>query len=84
MNPLEAIRAKVKALQDTDPHVHVNVSIKRPKINIFNDPAEIIGVYPNVFRLREHHDGSEKTHTVKYSDVLTGQVEILELAAKGE
>ena len=84
MNPLEAIRAAVKALSDKDPHVHVNVSIKRPKISILNDPAEIVGIYPNVFRLREHHDGCEKLHTVKYSDILTGQIEILELAAKTE
>ncbi len=82
MYPLEAIRAKVAALHEHDPNVHVNVSISRPKIKIDNDPAQIIGIYPHVFMLREFHDGVEKTHTVKYSDLLTGQIEIVELAAK--
>ncbi len=79
MNPLEAIRVKVKALHDCDPHVHVNVSITRPKIKIDNDPAEILDIYPNVFRLRECHSSSGKVYTVKYSDILTGQIEIVEL-----
>ena len=79
MNPLEAIRSKVMTLRERDPHVHVNVSITRPKVSIRNDPAGILDIYPNVFRLRECHGGTEKIHTVKYSDILTGQIEIIEL-----
>ncbi len=79
MSPLELIREKVKRLRDSDPHIHVNVSITRPKVKIDNEPAEILGVYPNVFRLRDMSSKDGKSYTIKYSDILTGQIEIVEL-----
>ena len=80
MNPLETIREKVRVLRDSDPNIHVNVTIARPKIKLDNCPAQILEIYPNVFRLRDI--GQDKLYTVKYSDILTGQVEIVELVMK--
>lgn len=79
MNPLEAIREKVRALHDSDPNIHVNVAIPRPKIKLDNRPAQILDIYPNVFRLKDNSMEDGKFYTVKYSDVLTGQIEIVEL-----
>ena len=78
MNPLEAIREKMKRLKDKDPNIHVNVTISRPKIRLDNTPAQILDIYPNVFRLRDI--AQDKLYTVKYSDILTRQVEIIELS----
>ena len=50
MNPLETIREKMKRLKDKDPNIHVNVTISRPKIRLDNTPAQILDIYPNVFR----------------------------------
>ncbi len=78
MNPLETIREKMKRLKDKDPNIHVNVTISRPKIRLDNTPAQILDIYPNVFRLRDI--AQDKLYTVKYSDILTGQVKIIELS----
>ena len=48
-------------------------------MKIDNEPAEILGVYPNVFRLRDMSSKDGKSYTIKYSDILTGQIEIVEL-----
>lgn len=79
MTILERTREKIKHLYETNPHVHVNVSISHPKIELKNDPAVIKGVYPHVFRIEETSNGVPQYHTLQYTDVLTGQIEIAEL-----
>lgn len=81
MNSLEQIQSRIRARFESDPRVHVNVSISRPRLTVRGAPAVIKGVYPHVFRLKAGAGGAAKYYTVPYADILTRQVEIVELAA---
>ena len=76
MSAIEIVRMKMKNLYESNPAVHVNVSISNPKTSIFNEPAVIKGVYPHLFRIE---DKRGETHTLKYTDLLTRNIEIQEL-----
>ena len=79
MNGTERIRAKIKALYETNPRIHVSLHIKKPKLDIENDPAVIKDVYTNVFRIEERSTGAPRCHTLQYTDILIGQISIAEL-----
>lgn len=79
---LEMIRRDIARLYKTHPQVHVNVKTTSPRIQLENAPAVIRGVYRNLFTISETAAGQEKTHTLSYTDILTGEVEILELTRK--
>lgn len=57
----------------------MNVSIKKPRVNADNVPAVINGVYGHLFNIEECSSGRPKIHSVQYSDIITKQIEILEL-----
>lgn len=52
MLTIDSIKKGIKTLYETDPKIHVNISISHPKLNLQNDPVTIKGVYPNVFSHR--------------------------------
>ena len=79
MNSLNAIKNKVKQLYVTNPNIHINVSLSQPKIRLRNHPVTIKSVYPNVFRIEDNQDGTSSFHTLQYSEILTKQLEIVEL-----
>lgn len=79
MTTLDYIKREIKNLYETNPEIHVNVSISHPKIDLKNDPAVIKGVYSNIFRLEEYSNGTPACHTLKYTDILTKQIEIEEI-----
>lgn len=76
---IETIRKDIRDLFQTDPHIHVNVTMRHPKVSIQNGEAVIKGVYPNIFQIEEKENGYARCHSVQYNDVLIGRVEILEL-----
>lgn len=76
---LDIIKSQIKRLYDTHPNIHINVSITRPKVDLKNEPVIIKGVYPHIFQIEERSSGSPKCHTLQYADVLTKQIEILEM-----
>ena len=79
MNSLDIIKSQIKNLYETNPRVHINISISHPRIHLKNDPVKITGVYKNVFRIEENSSGIPKYHTLQYTDVLTKEIEIVEL-----
>ena len=79
MNSIEAIRREIERLFRTSPDVHINVTIKRPRVSLRDEPVLITGVYPHIFKIEEWHDGYPRSRTLQYADVLTGQIEIREL-----
>lgn len=79
MNELDFIKLRIKKLYESKPNIHINISIAHPKLNLTNDPVIIKGVYPHVFRIEECSSGVPKCHTLQYTDVLTKQIEIIEL-----
>lgn len=76
---IETIRNDIRNRFETDPAIHMNVTMRHPKIAVQNQPAVIKGVYPNVFQVEESSQGYPHCHCVQYNDVLMGRVEILEL-----
>lgn len=79
MTSLDIIKIKVKKLYETNPNIHINVTLKKPKINLSNEPVVIKGVYPHIFQIEEKSSGSPKTHTLQYTYVLSHNIEIVEL-----
>lgn len=73
---LDSAKARIKRLYEQGCEVRVNVHTSRPKVCIEGARAVIKGVYPNIFRIEEREDGYPRCHTVQYTDLLTGQVEI--------
>ncbi len=79
MNSIDIIKSKIKSLYETNPSIHVNVSLNTPKISFKNKPVLLIGVYPHVFRIEDRSGGRAELHTLQYVDVLTKNIEIVEL-----
>ena len=81
MASLEAIRARIKARFESDPHVHLDVSLSRPRLELHNDPVLLKGVYPHIFVIEECSGGRPKTHSLQYADIVAGHIRIVELPA---
>lgn len=79
MNSLEIIKAHLQKLYETQPNVHINVTMNKPKVRIVNEPVVLTGCYRNIFQIEEYSCGYPKCYTLQYTDILTKQVEILEL-----
>ena len=79
MTSLEIIKEKIKKLYNTNPNVHINVSMSNPRIELKNELVKIKGVYPHIFQIEEGSTGSVKCRTHQYTEVLTRRIEILEL-----
>lgn len=80
MLTLENVRKKVEDLAKKGGTVHMTVSMTNPKVMLAGEPAVIKGVYPHIFRIEEKSEGVPRCHTVKYTEVVTGQVTIAELS----
>jgi len=76
---IDMLKRSIKRLYETNPHIHINVNLTNPKTHLENVPATIKGVYPNIFTITENSNGQEHSHTLMYTDVLIGQIEIIEL-----
>lgn len=81
---IETIRKDIRDLLERDPHIHVNVTMRHPKVSVQNGQALLKGVYPNFFQIEEKENGYARCHSVQYNDVLIGRVEILELTELAE
>lgn len=79
MSALDMIRTQVKNLYETSPAVHVNVTFNTPKVSLHNEPVVIKNIYPHIFRVE---DRKHKSYTLTYNDVLTKNVEILEMGSQ--
>lgn len=77
---LEMIKSKVERLYQTDPFIHVSVSGTNPRIDVKNQPAEIVGVYKNIFRIKVDDNTAKHFHTLQYTDLLIQKVRISEIS----
>ena len=75
MNAKDEIRMKITRLYSTNPKIHVNVCMPGQRIQIQNEEATIVALYPHVFEIAAHG----KRYSVQYIDVLTKNVVIAEL-----
>ena len=79
MSEIQQIRQRISERYRHDPKIRINVSIAKPKLHLNNVPVEITGVYANIFQIEEVTDGQARRHTLQYTDVLTHNIEILDL-----
>ncbi len=75
---VQIIKEKITQLFKTNPDIHMNVSLTKPRLELRNDAVKITGVYPNIFQIEEYSSGKPKKHILQYNDILTGHIEILE------
>ena len=81
INTLDFVKNRIKLLYEKHPDIHVNVTLRRPRKMIMNDlPVRITGVYPNIFQVEYVDKGISKHYMHQYTDVVTRDVEILELS----
>ena len=76
---LQQIRQRILERYRSDPRIRINVSIAQPKLHLSNVPVGITGVYAHIFQIEENSSGQAKRHTLSYTDVLTHNIEILDL-----
>ena len=76
---LQQIRQRIWERYQSNPKIRINVSIAKPKLHLNDVPVEITGVYANIFQIEEVTDGQARRHTLQYADVLTHNIEILDL-----
>ena len=79
MSEIQQIRQRISERYRHDPKIRINVSIAKPKLHLNDVPVEITGVYANIFQIEEVTDGQARRHTLQYTDVLTHNIEILDL-----
>lgn len=79
MVTVKQLHAAIEQLYEKDPHIHVTIHLSHPRRDGEDIPATIRGVYPNIFRIEECKDGYVRSHSVQYTELLTGQVVIREL-----
>ncbi len=83
VSSLTDIRNKIQYLYKTNPHIHVNVSVRHPRTprqTLTDIPVVIKGVYPNVFQIEDNNSGKPKLYMHQYNQIATKEIEILELA----
>lgn len=76
---LEQIRHRISERYRIEPNIRVNVSLRRPKLHLNNVPVKITGVYRHIFQVEEISSGQPKRHALQYTDVLTHNIEILDI-----
>ena len=76
----EYIKAQIQNLYETNPHIHISISMQRAKVCIKDAPMVIKGVYRHIFQVEEICVSHPKRYSIQYTEVLIGQVVIAELS----
>ena len=76
---LQQIRQRISERYLSDPNIRINVSLRQPKLRLSNVPVKITGVYRHIFQVEEDSFGKPKRHALQYADVLTHDIEILDI-----
>ena len=84
MRDINEIKLAIAEMYENNTKIHVNVHMKKPKINVDNATATITGVYKNLFRIETVENGAVKSYTVQYTDLFIGGVSISELELKNK
>ena len=76
---LQQIRQRISERYLSDPNIRINVSLRQPRLHLNNVPVRITGVYRHIFQVEETSSGQPKRHALQYADVLTHDIELLDL-----
>ena len=76
---LQQIRQRISERYRSDPNIRINVSLRQPRLHLCDVPVRITGVYRHIFQVEEDSSGQPKRHALQYADVLTHDIELLDL-----
>lgn len=76
---LQQIRQRISERYLSDPNIRINVSLRQPRLHLDDVPVRITGVYRHIFQVEEDSSGQPKRHALQYADVLTHDIELLNL-----
>ena len=76
---LQQIRQRILERYRSDPKIRINVSLRQPRLYLNDVPVKITGVYRHIFQVEETSSGQLKRHALQYADVLTHDIELLDL-----
>lgn len=76
---LEQIRQRLLERYRSDPNIRINVSLRQPRLHLRDVPVKITGVYRHIFQVEETSSGQPKRHALQYADVLTHDIELLDI-----
>ena len=76
---LQQIRQRISERYPSNPNIRINVSLRKPKLNLNNISVRITGVYKHIFQIEETSSKSTKRYTLQYTDVLLHNIELLDL-----
>ena len=76
---LEQIRRRISERYRSDPNIRINVSLRQPRLHLNNVPVKITSVYRYIFQVEEDSSGQPKRHALQYADVLTHDIELLDI-----
>ena len=75
----QQIRQRISERYLSDPNIRINVSLRQPRLHLCDVPVRITGVYRHIFQVEEDSSGQPKRHALQYADVLTHDIELLDL-----
>ena len=75
----QQIRQRISERYRSDPNIRINVSLRQPRLHLCDVPVRISGVYRHIFQVEEDSSGQPKRHALQYADVLTHDIELLDL-----
>ncbi len=75
----QQIRQRISERYRSDPNIRINVSLRQPRLHLCDVPVRITGVYRHIFQVEEDSSGQPKRHALQYADVLTHDIELLDL-----
>lgn len=76
---LEQIRQRISERYRSNPNIRINVSLRQPRLHLRDVPVKITGVYRHIFQVEETSSGQPKRHAPQYADVLTHDIELLDI-----
>ena len=75
----QQIRQRISERYRSDPNIRINVSLRQPRLHLNNVPVKITSVYRYIFQVEEDSSGQPKRHALQYADVLTHDIELLDI-----
>ncbi len=72
-------KAKLTKLYQTNPNIHIDVTLERPHIVMRNVEARLIGAYKHIFQIEVQIKEKTEMHSLQYGDISAGIVKIYEL-----
>lgn len=72
---IESAKAIVEEFYKSEKPMLINVSIRRPRIELERVSVSVKGVYPHIFRVET---AEKENYCLQYTDILTGKIEILD------